>query len=358
METEEINIIIKQLEQIERESFSPQNDELFTDAKNMLMENAAPGLKSRLADLSYCYFPNQFWDDMGVPEKNIDHIKKLTQLYKEKLFELSNPTSQIDLYKKKLLQAKNNSIDFINKLGEMVVGDYPYFPRRTSWYITKFFEESGFPQLKHNRDTRRIWAAKQLEDMSLDDLYKIIQCLFKRKYFVSEDCDIKEAKEALRQEINNACQEDDIEDLSDIFAVDINSSLLFNKEINTDDNILNGDIEKAKELYLKGDLQLAMEKIWDAFERIKSYYGKDKRDSTKTIVNILSDEIKSAKSSLNTDENSLFFEKELRELTELGNNYKIRHSEKNKPVINNHFTQEYLFFRVLNLINLIHIRMN
>ena len=97
---------------------------------------------------------------------------------------------------------------------------------------------------------------------------------------------------------------------------------MFNKEINTDDNILNGDIEKAKELYLKGDLQLAMEKIWDAFERIKSYYGKDKRDSAKTIVSILSDEIKSAKNSLNTDENSLFFEKELRELTELGNNYK------------------------------------
>ena len=117
-------------------------------------------------------------------------------------------------------------------------------------------------------------------------------------------------------------------------------------------------IEKAKELYLKGDLQLAMEKIWDAFERIKSYYGKDKRDSAKTIVSILSDEIKSAKNSLNTDENSLFFEKELRELTELGNNYKIRHSEKNKPVINNYFTQEYLFFRVLNLINLIHTRMN
>lgn len=190
------------------------------------------------------------------------------------------------------------------------------------------------------------------------DLYKIIQCLFKKKYFNNQEVDIEEAKKTLRQELTLACSEDDIEDLSDVFDVDINSSLLFNKEINTDDNILNGDIEKAKELYLKGDLQLAMEKIWDAFERIKSYYGKDKRDSAKTIVSILSDEIKSAKNSLNTDENSLFFEKELRELTELGNNYKIRHSEKNKPVINNYFTQEYLFFRVLNLINLIHTRMN
>ena len=56
--------------------------------------------------------------------------------------------------------------------------------------------------------------------------------------------------------------------------------------------------------------------------------------------------------------NSLFFEKELRELTNLGNSYKIRHSEKNKPLINNYHTQEYLFFRVLNLINLIHSRMD
>lgn len=358
MNKERINIIIKQLEQIERESFSPQNDKLFTDAKNILMENAASELKSRLANLSYCYFPNQFWDDMGEPEKNIDHIKKLIQLYKEKLFELSNPTSQTDLYKKKLLQAKNNSIDFMNKLGEMVVGDTINFPYRSSSLITKFFEDSGFPLMRHDGSTRRVWATQQLENMSLDDLYKIIQCLFKKKYFNNQEVDIEEAKKTLRQELTLACSEDDIEDLSDVFDVDINSSLLFNKEINTDDNILNGDIEKAKELYLKGDLQLAMEKIWDAFERIKSYYGKDKRDSAKTIVSILSDEIKSAKNSLNTDENSLFFEKELRELTELGNNYKIRHSEKNKPVINNYFTQEYLFFRVLNLINLIHTRMN
>ena len=194
--------------------------------------------------------------------------------------------------------------------------------------------------------------------MSLDDLYKIIQCLFKRKYFENEGGDIKEAKEALRQEINKACQEDDIEDLSDVFDIDINTSLLFNKEIKTDDDVLNRDIEKAKDLYIKGDLQLAVEKIWDSFERIKSYYDKDKKSSAKKIVASLSDEIKSAQNPQDTSEDNLFFEKELRELTELGNHYKIRHSEKDRAVINNRYTQEYLFFRVLNLINLIHTRMD
>ena len=353
MDIEKIRVIIKQLKQLEKEDFSPQNDELFTDAKNKLMQNAPAGLKSRMVDLDYCYYPDVFDD----PVPNVSDVKKLIQLYEEELFNLQEPFSKEDLYKKKLLQAKNMSPNFISKLGEMVVGDYHYFPRRTSWYITKFFEESGFPQLKHNGNTRRIWAAKQLEDMSLNDLYKIIQCLFKRKYFEGDECDIKEAKEALRQEINNACQEDDIEDLSDVFDIDINTSLLFNKEIRTDDDILNSDIEKAKEQYIKGDLQLAVEKIWDSFERIKSYYDKDKKSSVKKIVASLSDEIKSAKSSQDTDEDK-FFEKELRELTELGNNYKIRHSEKDRAVITNHFTQEYLFFRVLNLIILIHARMD
>lgn len=358
MGKEEILTILTQLNQIRVNSFSTDNDILFSTYRNQLLKNAPAGLKSRLINLDYCCCPNQFWDDYGEPEKNIVHIDKLIQLYEEKLFDVSNPTSKDDLYKKKLLKAKNISTDFMKKLGEMVVGDYPDFPRRTSWYITKFFEESGFPQIRHDGSTRRIWATEQLENMSLDDLYIIIRCLFKKKYFSDKNSNINNAKEALKKELEKACNEDEFEDLSDVFDVDVNSSLLFNKEIITDDNILNTDIEKAKELYVKGEFQLAIEKIWDAFERIKSYYRNDKKDSANAIVNALSDEIKDAKNSSNTDGKSLFFENELKELTALGNNYKIRHSEKNKPIISNLNTQEYLFFRVLNLINLIHVRMD
>lgn len=358
MNEEKIKIIIKQLEHIKNEPFSLQNNKLFDDCKDYLMKDAPVGLKSKIFKLEYTYYSENFWDINTPSYPNETNIKKLIQLYEEELFELTNTTSKEDLFKKKLLKAKKMSPDFINKLGEMVVGDYPNFPRRTSWYITKFFEESGFPQIKHNGHTKRFWAAEQLDNMSLDDLYTIIKCLFKKKYFNDEDADINKAKKALAKELEDACTEDEFEDLSDVFKVDINSSLLFNKEINTDDDILNKDIEKARELYVKGEFQLAIEKIWDAFERIKSYYGKDKKDSANIITSTLSDEIKSAKNSLDTDENSLFFEKELRELTNLGNSYKIRHSEKNKPLINNYHTQEYLFFRVLNLINLIHSRMD
>lgn len=357
MNEEKIKIIIKQLEQLKKEPFSQQNNILFDDCKDYLMKNAPAGLKSAVFKLEYCDCSEAFWNT-GIVFPNQTNIQKLIKLYEEELLELKEITSKEDLYKQKLLKAKKMSPNFINKLGEMVVGDYPNFPKRTSWYITKFFEESGFPQIKHNGDTKRFWAAEQLENMSLDDLYTIVKCLFKKKYFNNEDADISKAKEALAKELEEACTEDDFEDLSDVFKVDINSSLLFNKEIDTDDDILNTDIEKAKDLYVKGELQLAIEKIWDAFERIKSYYGRDKKDSANIIANTLSDEIKSAKNSINIDESNLFFEKELRELTDLGNNYKIRHSEKNKPVITNCNTQEYLFFRVLNLINLIHARMD
>lgn len=235
----------------------------------------------------------------------------------------------------------------------MVVGDTEYFPYRSSSNITKFFAESGFPYLHHDGSTRRLWAKEQLENMSLDDLYKIVCCIFKEKYFNDEKSDIKKAKEFLKNELENAIKGNDIPNLDDVFNIDINTSLLFNEEINTEDYLLNKDIKQAREFYLNGNLQNAIEKIWDAFERIKSLYDKDKKNSVNKIVETLSDEIKLTKNS--TD--NLFFDNEIRNITNIGNAYKIRHSEISQIEITNDFTKRYLFFKVLNLINLIYTRM-
>lgn len=82
MDIEKIEIIIKQLKQLEKESFSPQNDELFTGAKNKLIENAPAGLKSKLFVLDYCNCEDIFRE----PVANIPDVKKLILLYEEELF--------------------------------------------------------------------------------------------------------------------------------------------------------------------------------------------------------------------------------------------------------------------------------
>lgn len=90
------------------------------------------------------------------------------------------------------------------------------------------------------------------------------------------------------------------------------------------------------------DKQLAVEKLWDAFERMKTYYG-DKKTSAERIVNDIA----------NGDKNYIdLFEKEFRELTNIGNNYRIRHHETDKIDVSNNDYYDYLFQRCFALIDL------
>jgi hypothetical protein len=50
------------------------------------------------------------------------------------------------------------------ELGEMVVGDKEHFVRRSSYYITQFFEECDLP-FKHDGSTRARWAADRLAEL-------------------------------------------------------------------------------------------------------------------------------------------------------------------------------------------------
>ena len=75
----------------------------------------------------------------------------------------------------------------LEQLSEMVVGDNPAFPYRSSSYITKFFRRCGFP-FSHDGSTRRRWVADRLNELNLgpshsadlpsDDLMRVIVELF------------------------------------------------------------------------------------------------------------------------------------------------------------------------------------
>ncbi|MGJ0909156.1 AbiJ-NTD4 domain-containing protein [Clostridium botulinum] len=90
--------------------------------------------------------------------------------------------------------------------------------------------------------------------------------------------------------------------------------------------------------------QDSVEKIWDAFERLKTYYTTlDKKHSAEKIVNNMS------------GRNSEFFDlfnDEFKRLTDIGNKYRIRHHETNKIDITDVRYYDYLFNRCLSLIAL------
>ena len=90
--------------------------------------------------------------------------------------------------------------------------------------------------------------------------------------------------------------------------------------------------------------KIGLEKIWDAFERLKTIKGIDKKVSINTIIAHITNGDK---------EISQMLDNEFRELTKIGNSYSIRHSEITQKKLPNSQFIEYLYFRMLSLISCI-----
>ncbi len=249
-----------------------------------------------------------------------------------------------DLEILKLLKNRFENIDFDLDIAKMITGSNKNFPRRTQNEIEYFFQELELPANIRNYigDTSRPndeWIAERLKENNITVIYRIIKDgLFKKKYF-KQTKEIEKAKNGFREFLENGTK---TVNLSDIFNLNIKNDLLFNKNSSSSDYHLNDLITQAKQSFVEGNKQIALEKIWDALERTKSLTNKDKKQSISTIITLLSDDI-----------NSDFFNNEFRELTQIGNNYQIRHFEKGVKEIKDDRTKEYLFFRALGLIELV-----
>lgn len=124
-----------------------------------------------------------------------------------------------------------------------------------------------------------------------------------------------------------------------------------NKTIGLDDstNINEAGLEElirtAENLYNEGDYSYAVEKIWDAFERIKTYYPTlDKKKSAEKIINDI---------SYGNEHIKKMFDNEFKVLTDTGNSYRIRHHEINKIDISKELHYKYFYKRCLALISVI-----
>ena len=108
---------------------------------------------------------------------------------------------------------------------------------------------------------------------------------------------------------------------------------------------LKGLLQEASKYYDENNLQIAVEKLWDAFERLKTYYCSSTVDKKKSVNKIIMDMGNNQQPFLE------LFEKEFHELTILGNNFRIRHHETTKTDIQDKRHYEYFYKRCLSLIS-------
>ena len=122
---------------------------------------------------------------------------------------------------------------------------------------------------------------------------------------------------------------------------------LMSAVFHTEDPDLDSLLGSARIRFLDPDLTVrkeSLEKLWDAWERLKTLEpGKDKKTSTSTLLD-------RAASSAPYRE---LLEKEARELTEIGNQFRIRHSETTKIPIESSEYVDYFFHRLFALIRLL-----
>ena len=254
----------------------------------------------------------------------------------------------------KLFAAREANIDFEMELAERICGDNPKYPYRSSYFLTRFFQDLGF-NYSHDGSTRRFWVRDVLLELDIEQISVVVkQGLFKRKDFsnqgfrgprnaeIPDEVFLASAVSDFRRFIDESIRAGETVDLDQLLNLNVNVELLFETRASTADGELNRLIEEAKERYLRpGDQAVALERIWDAFERIKTYFGSDKKASAAQLVDRVSIDIERR-----------LFEGEFELLTKIGNEYRIRHHETDKKPISTPSQIGYLFFRMLSLISL------
>ncbi len=113
------------------------------------------------------------------------------------------------------------------------------------------------------------------------------------------------------------------------------------------DDVLDQLLERARVRFLSPDPVVrreSLETLWDAWERLKTLEpGRDKRESTARILDIASDEPNFRQ----------VLEAEARLLTDIGNDFMIRHAEVDKiPIVDDEHV-DFLFHRLFAVIRLL-----
>ena len=101
---------------------------------------------------------------------------------------------------------------------------------------------------------------------------------------------------------------------------------------------------EAVQYYSENNKEIAVEKIWDAFERLKTYYS-PQLNKAKSAEKIIED------MSAFEPHYKAMYEQEFRTLTDIGNNFRIRHHETTKIDIADSRQYDYFYKRCLALLS-------
>ncbi|MCK9482198.1 MAG: hypothetical protein M0R38_10625 [Bacteroidia bacterium] len=340
-----------------KSELSDENLEEFNNFRKGILESLDDNQKLRFNRINF-YNEVENTDVEDFPffriEIKIDNIgfNQAETLLSDTMFLLSfdrNSLEDLKLYK--LLKARQGNLDFEIELAEFICGDDNSFPYRTSSQLTSFFTDLGFKYI-HDGTTRRYWVKDVLLQLTIKEISIVIERgLFNKREFRKEakekrlnyEGNYQKAIEEFKAFFKESLNTNKGIDLSFLIDLNINTELLVNKDIDTDDEELNKLIEEAKKRFFNPmDKQVAIEKLWDAFERLKTYYqGIDKRQSAGKLLTIVSGNI-----------DGEFINNEFIILTKIGNEYRIRHHETDKKEIHEIKHLNYLFFRMLSLIDL------
>lgn len=174
-------------------------------------------------------------------------------------------------------------------------------------------------------------------------------------YFQHQHLKVKKTSEIFKEfheEINDAFQE-----MGLLYTLSSNKKV---ERITSSDELIESAIvninnvkeDGLKELLLDaisfyrsprpGDNHIAVEKIWDALERVKTVCdGVNKKISTEKLIDLI---------SLGDGNYKDLFNTEFKTLTDIGNKYRIRHHETDKiEIIDNNY-YDYLFSRCFALV--------
>lgn len=250
--------------------------------------------------------------------KNGEINIKLSNVLRHQLFKV------MDEYNETFMFTSETNFNYYKSTNDLVLEDI------TKFYIPKHYVESELVDIKEFSDFQ--------EGTSPFVIFDVIES-FNRHIANSEGFE-NEINTILKlNKINVELRGEEIHSSIDkSFSLD--SSIKIN-EIGVEELIMN-----AEELYSTGKYSYAVEKIWDAFERIKTYYYPqlDKKKSADKIIDELSEG--------NNDVRCMFIS-EFKSLTDIGNSYRIRHHETNKIDIRRDLHYKYFYKRCLALISVI-----
>ena len=138
----------------------------------------------------------------------------------------------------KIIKAREENIDFEIGLAERICGDNSNYPYRSSFFISKFFEDIGL-NYQHDGSTRRLWIKDVLLELDSKEITNLIKYgLFRKIDFknpklrtdstknLTDDVFIQLAITDFKKFINDSLKANETIDLAEVLDLSLNIEAL------------------------------------------------------------------------------------------------------------------------------------